>query len=266
MLVRTKTWKYMQPGMDIFRGRNVWWSCHNRDCSTYFSDGKFVNSLKLSLFHGQWNFPIIYPHHFFQGETSTLLSVATAAAMHVAAWPPWRHEPGRVTKRSFHPKAAKVGSLSNFSQFSIRAFGSSGPKWPIGILVYFSQKFERCHQKGFQDHTSYPNNTWFKFIPCGSPFWNIPANTLRGKGGISKKGVGYMLPHDIEWLHVWVCLRNSLHQNSETWMDWDVLSQFHRQCETSSGSCIAFWTSTCVFHSGTMPATCMFSNALSSIH
>ena len=120
-----------------------------KNCSTYIPEGNFGNSLEFSLFFGTTR--QIYPHYFFQGETSTSLSVVAAAAMHVAAWPLWRHQPGRVTKRCFHPKLRKQVNWEFSPSFQIEPLAHLAPSDPMESLINQIQAtfFKRCYHKGF---------------------------------------------------------------------------------------------------------------------
>ena len=174
-----------------------------------------------------------YQYHFFKGGNINL-TICSGRGCYAHGCNASMKAPTGNGAVQFPPQSCESRSTGIFCQFSNRAFGSSGPTWPNGIFEKSNSNhslLEVPPQKVFlfnHNHRSYPNSTCFKFIPFGSRFWNILANTLRCTGGISKKDVGYMSPRDIEWLYVWVCLRNSLHRNSGTWMDWDVLSQCHR--------------------------------------
>ena len=132
---------YIETEINILGSMNVWWSYHNKNCSTYIPERNFGNSLEIHRFTH-----IIFP----RGNVN--LTICSGRGCHACGCMTSMKAPtGKGDKALFPPQSCESRLTEHFSQFSNRAFGSSGPKWPNGIFDNQIQTtfLKRCYHKGF---------------------------------------------------------------------------------------------------------------------
>ena len=143
IMVGTKNWKLYIYSLKLIY-LEVW--TFDGVTTTKIVQHKFQRETLVTV----WNSTNL-PTLFFPRRNVNLIICSSRGCHAPGCMASMKAPTGKGDKALFPPQSCESRSTEHFSQFSNRAFGSSGPKWPNGIFDNQIQAniFKRCYHKGF---------------------------------------------------------------------------------------------------------------------